>query len=68
MESRPAKSSLAFCNMPAHLGRPGEIGEHFSSLLAQHDGLDGFTINAVPNGFIEGRLELLGQTLAPLFA
>ena len=54
--------------MPAHLGRPGEIGEHFSSLLAQHDGLDGFTINAVPNGFIEGRLELLGQTLAPLFA
>jgi F420-dependent oxidoreductase-like protein len=49
-------------------GNPDEVGEHFSNLLSQHEGLDGFTINMVPNGFIEGRVELLGQTLAPLFA
>jgi F420-dependent oxidoreductase-like protein len=48
-------------------GDPDEIGEHFSSLLSAHDGLDGFTINMIPNGFIEGRVELLGNTLAPLF-
>jgi F420-dependent oxidoreductase-like protein len=49
-------------------GDPDEIGEHFSSLLSAHDGLDGFTINMIPNGFVEGRVELLGNTLAPLFA
>jgi|SaaInlStandDraft_1057018.scaffolds.fasta_scaffold00253_28 F420-dependent oxidoreductase-like protein len=49
-------------------GDPDEVGEHFSSLLSTHDGLDGFTINMIPNGFIEGRVELLGQTLAPLFS
>ncbi len=49
-------------------GDPDEIGEHFSSLLSAHDGLDGFTINMIPNGFVEGRVELLGSTLAPLFA
>ena len=49
-------------------GDPDEIGEHFSNLLAEHAGLDGFTINMIPNGFVEGRVELLGQTLAPLFS
>lgn len=49
-------------------GDPDEIGEHFSNLLADHPGLDGFTINMIPNGYKEGRVELLGQTLAPLFA
>ncbi len=49
-------------------GDPDQIGEHFSDLLAAHDGLDGFTVNMIPNGFMEGRVELLGQTLAPLFA
>lgn len=49
-------------------GSPDEIGEHFSDLLSTHDGLDGFTINMIPNGFMEGRVELLGKTLAPLFA
>jgi len=48
-------------------GSPDEIGEHFSDLLATHDGLDGFTINMLPSGHVEGRVELLGQTLAPLF-
>jgi F420-dependent oxidoreductase-like protein len=49
-------------------GNPDEVGEHFADLLANHDGLDGFTINMIPNGYIEGRVELLGNTLAPLFA
>jgi F420-dependent oxidoreductase-like protein len=48
-------------------GDPDEIGAHFSDLLSAHDGLDGFTINMIPNGFIEGRVELLGKTLSPLF-
>lgn len=48
-------------------GGPDEVGEHFTGLLAEHDGLDGFTINMIPNGHVEGRVELLGQTLAPLF-
>ena len=48
-------------------GDPDEIGEHFAELLGAHDGLDGFTVNMVPNGHVEGRVELLGRTLAPLF-
>ncbi len=48
-------------------GDPSEIGEYFAGLLESHDGLDGFTINMIPNGHVEGRVELLGQTLAPLF-
>lgn len=47
-------------------GDPDEIGEHFAGLLAAHDGLDGFTVNMIANGHVEGRVELLGQTLAPL--
>ena len=42
-------------------GDPDEIGEEFSNRLAL--GVDGFTVNAVPNGHIEGRVELLGETL-----
>ena len=49
-------------------GDPDEIGEHFSELLSSNPGLDGFTINMIPNGFVEGRVELLGQTLSPLFS
>lgn len=49
-------------------GDPDEVGEHFADLLARHDGLDGFTINMIPNGFVEGRVELLGNTLSPLFS
>ena len=48
-------------------GSPDEVGEHFADLLSAHDGLDGFTVNMLPNGHVEGRVELLGQTLAPLF-
>lgn len=49
-------------------GGPDEVGEHFAGLLAEHDGLDGFTINMMPNGHVEGRVALLGETLAPLLA
>ncbi len=43
-------------------GDPDEIGERWSSLLTT--GIDGFTVSAPANGHIEGRVELLGQTLA----
>lgn len=47
-------------------GSPDDVGEHFAAL--QRDGLDGFTINMPANGHVEGRVELLGQTLAPLIS
>ncbi|HEX7134338.1 MAG TPA: LLM class F420-dependent oxidoreductase, partial [Iamia sp.] len=43
-------------------GSPDEIGERFSDLMAT--GIDGFTVSAPANGHIEGRVELLGQTLS----
>lgn len=42
-------------------GSPDELGEHFSNLMAT--GIDGFTVAAPANGHVEGRVELLGQTL-----
>jgi len=45
-------------------GGPDEIGERFSDLLAT--GVDGFTVSAPANGHVEGRVELLGRTLAPI--
>lgn len=45
-------------------GDPDTVGEHFAALL--RPGLDGFTINAPANGHVEGRVQLLGETLAPL--
>lgn len=46
------------------VGGPEEVAAAYERLLAT--GVDGFTINAPANGHIEGRVELLGQTLAPL--
>ena len=43
-------------------GDPSEIGEKFSELLAT--GIDGFTVSAIANGHIEGRVALLGETLS----
>lgn len=43
-------------------GDPDEIGEEFTKRLAL--GVDGFTVNSVANGHIEGRVSLLGETLA----
>ena len=44
-----------------NLGDPDEIGEQFAARLG--DGLDGFTVNAAANGYIEGRVALLGEVL-----
>lgn len=52
---RPHRTTRSFL-----WGDPYKVGELFSSLLAAHDGLDGFPINMIPNRFIEGRVELLG--------
>ena len=47
-------------------GSPDEVGEAFSERLAL--GIDGFTINAIANGHIEGRVALLGETLSKVLA
>jgi len=48
------------------LGDPDTVGEEFAKRL--RPGIDGFTINMPANGHIEGRVALLGETLAPLIA
>jgi F420-dependent oxidoreductase-like protein len=45
-------------------GDPDRVGEQFAEFLTM--GIDGFTVNMPATGHIEGRVELLGQTLAPL--
>lgn len=47
-------------------GSPDEVGERFAEMLSANPGLDGFTVNAPANGHVEGRVALLGETLAPL--
>ena len=47
-------------------GDPDSVGEQFAGFLDH--GIDGFTVNMPATGHIEGRVELLGQTLAPLLA
>jgi alkanesulfonate monooxygenase SsuD/methylene tetrahydromethanopterin reductase-like flavin-dependent oxidoreductase (luciferase family) len=47
-------------------GDPDTVGEQFAGML--QPGIDGFTINMPANGHIEGRVSLLGETLAPLIA
>lgn len=47
-------------------GDPDTVAEQMAAQLAL--GLDGFTVNAVANGHIEGRVQLLGETLAPLIS
>ena len=47
-------------------GDPDTVGEQFAGML--QPGIDGFTINMPANGHIEGRVALLGETLAPLIA
>ncbi len=48
-------------SMIAH-GDPDEVGEQFSEWLTL--GIDGFTVNAVANGHVPGRVSLLGETLS----
>jgi F420-dependent oxidoreductase-like protein len=45
-------------------GDPDTVGERFASFL--QPGIDGFTVNMPANGHVEGRVALLGETLAPL--
>ncbi len=61
--SMSADDAAAVRAMVPH-GDPSEIGELFASYLAA--GVDGFTVAAPANGHIEGRVALLGETLAPL--
>lgn len=49
----------------AIVGGPDEVAARYAQLL--DTGIDGITVNAPPNGHIEGRVALLGETLAPLF-
>ncbi|WP_432560446.1 LLM class F420-dependent oxidoreductase [Granulicoccus sp. GXG6511] len=48
------------------LGGPDEVAE--AAAKAIEHGVDGFTVNLPANGHIEGRVALLGETLAPLLA
>lgn len=47
------------------VGSPEEVAERYARL--RDTGIDGVTVNAPPNGHVEGRVALLGRTLAPLF-
>jgi F420-dependent oxidoreductase-like protein len=47
------------------VGSPDEVAEQFAQLRTI--GIDGITVNAPSNGHVEGRVTLLGETLAPLF-
>jgi F420-dependent oxidoreductase-like protein len=47
------------------VGSPDEVAEKYTRL--RDTGIDGVTVNAPPNGHVEGRVALLGETLAPLF-
>ena len=49
----------------AIVGGPDEVAQRYAQLL--DTGIDGVTVNASSNGHIEGRVALLGETLAPLF-
>ena len=46
------------------VGDPDEVAARYAELLTS--GIDGVTVNAPANGHIDGRVSLLGQTLAPL--
>ena len=61
ISSLSAEEAAATRAMVPH-GDPGEIGEVFSTYLAA--GVDGFTVSAPANGHVEGRVALLGETLA----
>jgi F420-dependent oxidoreductase-like protein len=49
----------------AIVGSPDEVAERYAQL--RDTGIDGITVNAPANGHVEGRVTLLGETLAPLF-
>jgi F420-dependent oxidoreductase-like protein len=48
----------------AIVGSPEEVAAAYTDLLKS--GIDGVTVNAPANGHVPGRVQLLGETLAPL--
>ena len=46
------------------VGSPDEVAAAYTELLAT--GIDGVTVNSPANGHLPGRVQLLGETLAPL--
>jgi F420-dependent oxidoreductase-like protein len=63
IERQPAAAAR---RASTYVGSPDEVAEQYAKLL--DTGIDGITVNAPPNGHIEGRVALLGEALAPLFA
>ncbi len=61
LASMPPEEAAGMRSIITH-GGPEEIAEQFSEWLAL--GIDGFTVNAVANGHVPGRVSLLGETLA----
>lgn len=47
------------------VGAPDEVAAAYSKLRAT--GIDGVTVNSAANGHVPGRVQLLGETLAPIF-
>lgn len=65
LSSMSDEDAARFRSLVVH-GTPDEVGETFSERLAL--GIDGFTVNAIANGHIEGRVALLGETLSKVLA
>ena len=53
-----------WCGPAPSIGDPDEVAERLSAYLEA--GVDGWTISATANGFVPGRLELLGETASKL--
>jgi hypothetical protein len=65
VSSMSAEDAAGVRAMVPH-GDPDEIGELYSERLVT--GIDGFTVSAPANGFVEGRVTLLGETLSRVLA
>ena len=65
VSSMSADDAASMRSLVPH-GTADEIGEIFSSYLVE--GIDGFTVSAPANGHIEGRVTLLGETLAQVIS
>ncbi len=65
LSSMSAEDAEAMRSMLTY-GTPDEVGEHFSAWMAL--GIDGFTVNAIANGHVPGRVHLLGETLSKVVA
>jgi F420-dependent oxidoreductase-like protein len=64
LKRQPQAQALARRGRTA-VGSPDELAESFSRL--RETGIDGVAVNAPANGHVQGRVALLGETLAPIF-